>query len=236
MADPDRSRWPRALERRPRAGECRFCGTPLRHTVVDLGVSPLCESYVTPERRNQMEPFYPLHAWVCETCFLVQLEEYVSGEEIFSDYAYFSSYSDSWLAHCERYVDEMIGKLGLDARSHVVEVASNDGYLLQYFVARGIPCLGIEPARNVARVAIEKGVPTRVCFFGSETAQELARERRADLLLGANVLAQVHDVNDFVRGLKILLADEGRITIEFAGEEDLDRILVVLREGVTTNQ
>jgi len=215
MDEPDRSLWPRALDRRPGPGECRFCGAALRHTVVDLGVSPLCESYVPPERQNEMEPFYPLHVRVCQVCFLVQLEEYVSGEAIFSDYAYFSSYSDSWLAHCERYVETMTGRLGLGPRSHVVEVASNDGYLLQYFVARGIPCLGVEPAANVARVATERGVPTRVCFFGRETARELARERRADLLLGANVLAQVHDVNDFVAGLRILLAEQGVLTIEF---------------------
>jgi hypothetical protein len=163
-----------------------------------------------------MEAFYPLHAWVCERCFLVQLEEYVSGEEIFSDYAYFSSFSDSWLDHCRRYTDQMVSQLGLTATSTVVEVASNDGYLLQYFVQRGIPCLGIEPAANVATVAEQKGVPTLVKFFGRQTARELvAAGRRADLILGNNVLAQVPDLNDFVAGLKILLAPAGVITIEF---------------------
>jgi SAM-dependent methyltransferase len=208
--------WPAAMSGPPRPGHCRFCGTLLRHTMVDLGMSPLCESFVPAEKVNAMEPFYPLHAWVCERCFLVQLEEYVSGEEIFSDYAYFSSFSDSWLEHCRRYTDQMIDRLGLTPKSHVVEVASNDGYLLQYFLQRGIPCLGIEPAANVARVAVEKGVPTLVKFFGRQTAQELVAEgKQADLILGNNVLAQVPDLNDFVAGLKILLAPGGVITIEF---------------------
>jgi len=179
-------------------------------------MSPLCESYVSAEHLNEMEPFYPLHVWVCDRCFLVQLEEYVSGEAIFTDYAYFSSYSDSWLDHSRRYVDQMITQLHLTAQSHVVEVASNDGYLLQYFVARGIEVLGVEPAVNVAKVAEEKGIPTLVKFFGRTTAREMVAEgRRADLILGNNVLAQVHDLNDFVAGLKILLAPLGTITIEF---------------------
>jgi SAM-dependent methyltransferase len=208
--------WPAAAPGTPQRGHCRFCGAPLRHTVVDLGMSPLCESYVGADHLNEMEPFYPLHVWVCERCFLVQIEEYVSGEAIFTDYAYFSSYSDSWLDHSRRYVDQMIAQLGLTASSHVVEVASNDGYLLQYFVARGIPVLGVEPAVNVAKVAEEKGIPTLVKFFGRATAREmLAEGRRADLILGNNVLAQVHDLNDFVAGLKILLAPRGTITIEF---------------------
>jgi len=208
--------WPAAAPGTPARGHCRFCGEPLRHTVVDLGMSPLCESYVSAERLNEMEPFYPLHVWVCDRCFLVQLEEYVSGEAIFTDYAYFSSYSDSWLDHSRRYVDQMIAQLGLTARSHVVEVASNDGYLLQYFVARGVPVLGVEPAANVAKVAEEKGIPTLVKFFGRSTAREMVAEgRRADLILGNNVLAQVHDVNDFVAGMKLLLAPRGTITIEF---------------------
>jgi hypothetical protein len=185
-------------------------------------MSPLCESYVSPENANAMEPFYPLHVWVCDTCFLVQLEEYVSGEEIFTEYAYFSSYSDSWLEHCRRYVDQAIETLGLTAESSVVEVASNDGYLLQYFVERGIPALGIEPAANVAKVAVEKGVPTLVEFFGRESAGNLAAGRgRADLVLGNNVLAQVHHLNDFVAGLEILLAPGGTITIEFPHLERL---------------
>ncbi len=208
--------WPDAMNGSPRPGCCRFCGTPFQHTVVDLGMSPLCESFLAAEQLNRMEPFYPLHAWVCGRCYLVQLEEYVSGEEIFTEYAYFSSYSDSWLAHCERYVEQMTRQLGLGASSRVVEVASNDGYLLQYFVARGIPVLGVEPAANVAKVAVEKGVPTLVKFFGRDTAREMAAAgQQADLLLGNNVLAQVPDLNDFVGGLKILLAPGGVITIEF---------------------
>ena len=195
---------------------CLFCGTPLTHTFVDLGKSPLCESYLSAEQLDQMEPFYPLHVYVCAECYLVQLKEYVSGEEIFTEYAYFSSYSDSWLAHARRYTDQMIDQFGLTASSHVVEVASNDGYLLQYFVERGIPALGIEPAANVAKVAVARGVPTLVKFFGRATARELVAEgKQADLLLGNNVLAQVPDLNDFVAGLKIALAPGGVITIEF---------------------
>lgn len=197
-------------------GVCRFCSTPLCHTFVDLGMSPLCESYISPEKLNSMEPFYPLHVYVCGNCFLVQLEEYVSAADIFSEYAYFSSYSDSWLQHASRYAEAMVGRFGLDRGSHVVEIASNDGYLLQYFVARGIPCLGVEPAANVANVAVQRGVPTVVKFFGVETARELkVQGAAADLLLGNNVLAQVPDVNDFVAGMKILLKPHGVITMEF---------------------
>jgi SAM-dependent methyltransferase len=195
---------------------CRACGAGLQHTFVDLGMSPLCESYLRADQLNQMEPFYPLHVWVCDACFLVQLQQYVSGEEIFSEYAYFSSYSDSWLEHCRRYTDRAIEELRLTPRNLVVEVASNDGYLLQYFVERGIPVLGIEPAANVARAAIERGVPTRVEFLGRESARALrASGVQADLLIGNNVLAQVPDVNDFVAGMKILLAPRGVITMEF---------------------
>jgi len=195
---------------------CLFCATPLRHTFVDLGMSPLCESYVPAERLNFMEPFYPLHVYVCESCFLVQLEEYVSPEEIFTEYAYFSSYAESWVEHMRRYADEISLRLGLGPESHVVEVASNDGYLLQHFVGKGIPVLGIEPAANVARVAVERGIPTLVKFFGEETARELAAEgRQADLICGANVLAQVPRPNDFVKGLKLLLKPGGVVTIEF---------------------
>jgi len=216
MSTPASTDWPAAATAQPLPGHCRFCGTPLRHTMVDLGMSPLCESFVPADKVNAAETFYPLHAWVCDCCFLVQLEEYVSGEEIFTDYAYFSSFSDSWLDHCRRYTSQMIEQLGLTGQSSVVEVASNDGYLLQYFVQRGIPCLGIEPAANVAKFAEEKGVPTVVKFFGRQTARELvAQGRSADLILGNNVLAQVPDVNDFVAGLKILLAPQGVITIEF---------------------
>lgn len=195
---------------------CRFCSTPLQHIVVDLGMSPLCESYLSVEQLNQMEPFYPLDVYVCDKCYLVQVREYVSAEEIFSDYAYFSSYSDSWLAHAKQYTDEMIAHLQLGADSKVVEVASNDGYLLQWFVARGIPCLGIEPAANVAEAARDKGVPTLVDFFGQKLATKLATSgEHADLLIGNNVLAQVPDLNGFVAGLKTLLASGGVITLEF---------------------
>ena len=179
--------------------ECRFCGTKLEHTFVDLGMSPLCESYLSSSHLNQMEPFYPLHVYVCANCFLVQLEAYVSPEHIFSDYAYFSSYSDSWLAHAKAYTDQMTDRFSIGDRSLVVEVASNDGYLLQYFVQKGMPVLGIEPAANVAPEAVKRGVPTLVKFFGTETARELAAAgKQADLLLGNNVLAQVPDLNDFV--------------------------------------
>jgi len=179
-------------------------------------MSPLCESYLSADQLNQMEPFYPLHVYVCGNCFLVQLQEYVSPEHIFSDYAYFSSYSDSWLAHASKYTDQMVKRFGLNGQHLVVELASNDGYLLQYFVEKRIPVLGIEPAANVAAVAMQKGVPTQVKFFGRETARELAASgKRADLLLGNNVLAQVPDLNDFVAGMKILLEPSGVITMEF---------------------
>ena len=195
---------------------CRFCGEKLQYTFVDLGMSPMCESYVAAEQLNVMEPFYPLHVYVCGSCFLVQLEEYVDPQEIFTEYAYFSSYSSDWLKHAESYVAMAADRFGLDGSSLVVEVASNDGYLLQYCVQRGIPALGIEPAANVAEVAIGKGVPTRVEFFGVETARRLAAEgKMADLLLGNNVLAQVPDLNDFVKGMKILLKPGGVITMEF---------------------
>jgi SAM-dependent methyltransferase len=163
-----------------------------------------------------MEPFYPLHVYVCEHCFLVQLEEYVSPEEIFSEYAYFSSYSDTWLQHAEAYTNMITERLKLDGQSYVVELASNDGYLLQYFVPKEIPVLGIEPAANVAEAAVEKGVPTLVKFFGEELARELAADgKQADLVIGNNVLAQVPDLNDFVKGMKILLKPQGVITMEF---------------------
>jgi hypothetical protein len=195
---------------------CRFCGTPLKHTLVDLGMSPLCESFLSVEQHNQMEPFYPLHVYVCDNCYLVQLEQYVSPDHIFTEYAYFSSYAVTWLQHVKAYTDLMVERFHLNNESHVVEVASNDGYLLQYFVEKNISCLGIEPAANVAKVAIEKGVPTQVVFFGVESARRLVAEgKQADLLLGNNVLAQVPDINDFVAGMKILLKPEGVITMEF---------------------
>jgi hypothetical protein len=179
-------------------------------------MSPLCERILRADQLNQMEPFYPLNVYVCGECFLVQLQEYVSPEAIFSDYAYFSSYSDSWLAHAKNYSDKMVRLFGLNRKSLVVELASNDGYLLQNFVNLSIPTLGIEPAANVAEVAIFKGVPTLVKFFGRETASELAAEGKlADLLLGNNVLAQVPDLNSFVAGMKILLKPRGVITMEF---------------------
>jgi 2-polyprenyl-3-methyl-5-hydroxy-6-metoxy-1,4-benzoquinol methylase len=197
-------------------GQCRFCGTGLTRTFVDLRLSPLCETYPSASDFARGEVFYPLHVYVCGSCFLVQLEEYESPDKIFSDYAYFSSYSDSWLKHCENYCQQMLGTLALNEQKLVVEVASNDGYLLQYFVRQNIPVLGIEPAGNVAKVAIEKGVPTLVRFFGTELAKELASQgQSADLLLGNNVLAQVPDLNDFAEGLKILLKPAGVLTLEF---------------------
>lgn len=200
----------------PRMSRCRFCGAALTQTFVDLGMSPLCESYVNAERLNQMEPFYPLHVYVCGQCFLVQLEQYVNPEHIFTEYAYFSSYAESWLQHARKYTDLVVERFQLDERSHVVEIASNDGYLLQYFVEKGIPVLGIEPARNVAQVAVDKGVPTLMEFFGEECAKRLATQGQpADLLIGNNVLAQVPDLNDFVTGMKLLLKPHGVITMEF---------------------
>ena len=194
---------------------CRFCSAPLQTTFVDLGMSPLCQTHIEPHELNHMERFYPLHAWVCERCWLVQLEEYVSPEQIFSDYAYFSSYSDSWVEHARRYAHAMIDRLRLGPKSLVMEIASNDGYLLQHFVARGVPCRGIEPAANVAEVAVAKGIATTVKFFGRRTAQEVADEHgRVDLLLGNNVLAHVPDINDFVGGMAILLKQGGVITME----------------------
>jgi hypothetical protein len=194
---------------------CRFCGAPLQTVFADLGMSPLANSFVAPERANAMEPFYPLCALVCERCMLVQLEEFETPEAIFSDYAYFSSYSTSWLEHSRHYVEQMIDRFGLDASNHVVELASNDGYLLQFFLKRGIPVLGVEPAANVAEVAVANGVPTVVEFFGVEVATKLSQTRRADLLVGNNVLAHVPDLNDFVGGMKLLLAQAGVITMEF---------------------
>lgn len=195
---------------------CRFCGTPLQHVFVDLGMSPLCESYRTRRQQNEMEPFFPLCVYVCSGCFLVQLPEYVAPDAIFSEYAYFSSYSDSWLAHAERYVEMATERFHLSGKSRVVEIASNDGYLLQYFVRRNIPVLGIEPAANIARAAIKKGIPTDIEFFGVKTATKLSSHGvRPDLLLGNNVLAHVPDINDFVGGLKVLLSGSGVITMEF---------------------
>jgi len=204
------------IEQHLAAKACRFCGSDLRRTFVDLGLSPLCETYPAAADLNRGETYYPLHVYVCEKCWLVQLEEYENPEKIFTEYAYFSSYSDSWLKHAENYCGKMVERLNLNERSFVVEVASNDGYLLQYFVQRNVPVLGIEPAANVAKVAVGKGVSTLVRFFGAELANELVVQgRSADLVLGNNVLAQVPDLNDFVEGLKVMLKPEGVLTLEF---------------------
>ena len=196
---------------------CRFCRINIQQVFADLGMSPLSNSYLKPEQLNQAERFYPLCAYVCENCLLVQLEEFQSSEQIFSDqYAYFSSYSDSWLEHCRAYTDLMVKKFGFNENSQVIELASNDGYLLQYFKQKGIPVLGIEPAANVAKVAEEKGIHTLVKFFNVTTAKELANQGiQADLLLGNNVLAHVPDLNDFVAGIKIALKPTGILTMEF---------------------
>ena len=189
----------------------------MTRTFADLGVSPVANAFLSADQLDRMEPFYPLHAYVCENCLLVQLEEFESPDRIFNDqYAYFSSYSDSWLAHARQYTDLMIGKLGLNKNSFVVEIASNDGYLLQYFLQKGIPVLGIEPSSNVAVVAQSKGIESWVTFFTEKLAKELVSKKgKADLVLGNNVLAHVPALNDFVKGLKIVLADDGVITMEF---------------------
>jgi len=195
---------------------CRLCARTLKHTVVDLGMSPPCESFRQESELGLMEAYYPLHVRVCEECMLVQLEEYVSPESIFEEYAYFSSYSTSWVAHAQRYCEKMIERFGLDARSFVVELASNDGYLLQHFVARGIPVLGIEPAINVAEVAISRNIPTKIAFFGKRLAGDMAAVgQKADLIVANNVLAQVPDINDFLSGMKRILKPQGVVTLEF---------------------
>ncbi len=195
---------------------CRLCGAELTSTFVDLGMSPPCETYLLPEELDRSERFYPLHVRVCDACLLVQLPEYVSAEEIFGEeYAYFSSFSDSWVRHAADYVETAVERLGLDQDSFVVEVASNDGYLLQHVVARGIRCLGIEPADNVAAAAVAKGVPTEVSFLGEKTGTDVAeRHGPADLVAANNVFAHVPDIVDFARGLRALVADQGRVTIE----------------------
>jgi 2-polyprenyl-3-methyl-5-hydroxy-6-metoxy-1,4-benzoquinol methylase len=196
--------------------QCRFCAAVLDHTFVDLGMSPLSNAYLSANTLRKMEPFFPLHAYVCGNCFLVQLEEFQSPSEIFTDYAYFSSYSASWLNHAKQYALETARRFSMDASWKVVEIASNDGYLLRNFKDAGIPVLGIEPAENVAKVAQQAGIPTRVKFFGVDTAEELVRDGiHADLLVGNNVLAHVPALNDFVAGLKILLSARGVITMEF---------------------
>ena len=195
---------------------CRFCGEKLEHTFVDLGVSPLANSYVKPDQLDRMEQFFPLHVRVCTRCFLVQLPQLATREEIFDDYAYFSSYSDSWLDHCRKYTDMMIGRFGIRQTSRVVELASNDGYLLQYFAQRQIPVLGVEPAANVAELARKRGINTKVAFFGEKTARQLVEDGwSSDLVIANNVLAHVPDINDFVEGIRILLRRTGVATIEF---------------------
>jgi len=195
---------------------CRFCGSPLELTVVDLGMSPLCESFLPPERIEAMEPFYPLHVRACERCWLVQLPAFVPPNEIFTEYAYFSAYSTAWVEHARAYVEMISARLELGGDDLVVELASNDGYLLQHFVGTGVPILGIDPAANVAQAAEERGVPTLVEFFGQELAQRLVSEgRSARLVLGNNVLAQVPDLNDFVAGVHTLLRPDGTATFEF---------------------
>ena len=198
------------------AAICRFCQTPLQHTFIDLGMSPLCENFVKPAELNKMEPFYPLHVYVCSKCFLVQLEEYVSPAEIYKDYTYFSSFSDSWLSHVKEYTDTVVDRFKITANSLVTELASNDGYLLQYFLSKHIPVLGIEPAMNAAEIAIQKGIRTEVKFFGNATVHAIIETYgKTDLLIGNNVLAHVPDINDFVSAMKLFLKEEGLITMEF---------------------
>jgi 2-polyprenyl-3-methyl-5-hydroxy-6-metoxy-1,4-benzoquinol methylase len=198
-------------------GQCRFCGSALEHTFVDLGASPIANDYLSAAQLGQMEPFYPLHVKVCANCFLVQVADCVSARHIFSDnYAYFSSFSDSWLAHAKAYVEMITARLKLGPQHQVIEVACNDGYLLQYFIAKGIPVLGIEPTTNTAATAAQKGIPTVVKFLGEKTGTEIAQDgEQADLVIGNNVLAHVPDINDFVEGLRILLKPTGVLTMEF---------------------
>jgi SAM-dependent methyltransferase len=206
---------------------CRFCSTPLVRTFADLGVSPISNAFLKANQLDKMEPFYPLHAYVCEACLLVQLEDFESPENIFNDeYAYFSSFSDSWLEHARRYTDQIVPRLKLNEDSFVVEIASNDGYLLQNFVQKGIPVLGIEPSGNVAEAARAKGIECWVTFFGTEAARDLvSRRQKPDLVIGNNVFAHVPALNDFVQGLKVVLADDGVITLEFP------HLLCLMREG-----
>ncbi len=199
-----------------RLGTCRICGAGLKHTLVDLGLSPLANSYVPLDKSRGGEVFYPLHVFVCDQCFLVQLEEFETPEAIFSNYAYFSGFSTSWLRHAADYVIVMKERFALGPLSKVVEVASNDGYLLQYFVEGGVPVLGVEPAGNVAEVAVAKGVPTAVMFFGEATAETLlSAGHAADLMTANNVLAHVPDILDFLGGFRILLKPDGVATFEF---------------------
>jgi hypothetical protein len=200
----------------PAAGNCRSCSAPLKETFADLGVQPLANSYISATASNSMEPFYPLHVYVCSRCYLVQLREVQGAEKIFGDYLYFSSFSESWLQHAENYVEMIVERLQLGQGTHVVEVASNDGYLLQHFRKFDIPVLGIEPAFNVANAAIEKGIPTEIAFFGTETACRVRSNRpRPSLIIANNVLAHVEDLHDFMQGFRDLLAPGGVVTMEF---------------------
>jgi SAM-dependent methyltransferase len=204
------------------AARCRLCDSRLEHSFVALGMSPLCETFLTAEQLDSMEPYFPLHALVCGECFLVQLKEYVGPEHIFKEYAYFSSYSTTWVAHAKAYCEMIRRRCELGANSLVVELASNDGYLLQHFLPLGVPVFGVEPAANIADVAIKKGIATHVDFFGVRVALDLiAAGKRADLIIGNNVLAQVPDLNDFVAGMRLLLKPEGVITLEFPSLERL---------------
>lgn len=197
--------------------KCRFCSQELNHSFINLGVSPLANDYLAPHQLNLAEKFYPLHTYVCSNCWLVQLEEFEPPSKIFGDdYAYFSSYSDSWLRHAKTYTEKMIARFSLNPAHQVIEIASNDGYLLQFFVENNIPVLGVEPVATIARVAEAKGIPTLVQFFGVATAEAMvAAGQQADLLLGNNVLAHVPDLNDFVAGLKLVLKPAGVLTLEF---------------------
>lgn len=196
--------------------KCRFSGQPLHQTFIDLGMSPLANAYLKAEQLNNVEKFYPLHAYVSEDTLLVQLEQFETPDHIFSDYAYFSSYSVSWLKHAKAYTEMMVEKFGFNHHNQIIEIASNDGYLLQYFLEKGIRVLGIEPAANIAKIAQEKGIPSINKFFGVETAKELVIQGKlADLLIGNNVLAHVPDLNDFIAGMKIILKPNGILTMEF---------------------
>jgi hypothetical protein len=197
--------------------KCRFCNAELNQIFVDLGMSPLANSYLNSNELNEMEPFYPLRTFVCKDCLLVQLEEFENPKKIFTNYAYFSSYSKTWIKHVEEYVENSIKRFNLNEQSQVIEIASNDGYLLQYFKKNNIPILGIDPAANVAKVAEEKGIPTKVRFFGTSTAKEIVNEgKKADLLIAINVLPHVPELNDFINGMKLLLNHDGVITIQFS--------------------
>ena len=205
------------MQNPPIISKCRFCSQKLRHSVVNLGMSPLCQKHIKPGEANLAEKFYPLHAYICHHCWLLQLEEFASPDDIFDqEYAYFSSFSESWLNHVRNYTQRMIDRFGFNENHLVTEIASNDGYLLQWFVNKNIPVLGIEPAGNVAEAARKKGVRTETQFFGEKTAHDITTKYgRADLLLGNNVLAHVPDINDFVSGMKHMLAKDGVITMEF---------------------